>query len=74
MYFTLSLPVSRLRLLNQGRAGMLETVGVLAAFAKCGLCFRPRVHLTGPDCLLLGDPFHMRSPPFYSLGVFSHLS
>ena len=52
MYFTLSLPVSRLRLLaTRAGLGMLETVGVLAALTCVAWFMFPalRVVLTGSD-------------------------
>ena len=55
MYFTLSLPVSRFRLVaTRAGIGMLETVGILA-IAPCAvwIMFPPlRPHITGLDLLL----------------------
>jgi hypothetical protein len=73
MYFTLSLPVSRLRLFaTRAGLGMLETVGVLAALS-CVVWFTfpaPRVYLTCSDLFADWVTVSICISAFYSLSVF----
>jgi ABC-2 type transport system permease protein len=71
-YFTLSLPVSRFRLIaTRAGIGMLETVGIFA-IAPCAvwIMFPPlRAHITGSDLLLFWVTLFMCSSAIYFLGV-----
>jgi hypothetical protein len=73
VYFTLSLPVSRLRMLaTRAGLGMLETVGVLAALS-CGAWFMlpaPRVYLTCSDLFAYWVTVSICVSAFYALSVF----
>ena len=73
MYFTLSLPVSRLRLLaTRAGLGMLETVGVLAALS-CVAWFMlpaPRVYVTVSGLFAYWVTVSICISAFYSLSVF----
>ena len=73
MYFTLSLPVSRFRLLaTRAGLGMLETIGVLAALS-CVAWFMlpaPRVYLTCSDLFAYWMTVCICISAFYSLSVF----
>ena len=73
MYFTLSLPVSRLRLLaTRAGLGMLEAVGVLAALS-CEAWFMlpaPRVYLTVSGLFAHWVTVSICISAFYSLSVF----
>ena len=73
MYFTLSLPVSRLRLLaTRAGLGMLETVGVLAALS-CVAWFMlpaPRVYVTVSGLFAHWVTVSICISAFYSLSVF----
>ena len=72
LYFTLSLPASRFRLLaTRAGLGMLETVGVLA-IAPCYIWTffsLLRLHLTGSDLIAYWVTLSVCASPFYSLGV-----
>jgi hypothetical protein len=72
LYFTLSLPVSRFRLLaTRAGLGMLEAAGVLA-IAPCYIWtfFSVlRMHLTGSDLFAYWVTLSICASPFYSLGV-----
>lgn len=72
-YFTLSLPVSRARLLaTRAGLGMLETVGVLAALC-CVAWFMlpaPRIYLTCSDLFAYWVTVSICTSAFYSLSVF----
>jgi hypothetical protein len=72
-YFTLSLPVSRFRLLaTRAGLGMLEAAGVLA-IAPCYIWTffsALRMHLTGSDLFAYWVTLSICASAFYSLGVF----
>jgi ABC-2 type transport system permease protein len=71
-YFTLSLPVSRFRLIaTRAGTGMLETVGIFA-IAPCAvwIMFPPlRAHITGSDLLLFWVTLFMCGSAIYIFGV-----
>jgi hypothetical protein len=73
IYFTLSLPVSRLRLLaTRAGLGMLETVGVFAV-VSCEAWFMfpaPRVYLTVPGLFAYWVTVSICMSGFYFLTVF----
>jgi hypothetical protein len=72
LYFTLSLPVSRFRLLaTRAGLGMLAAVGVLA-IAPCYIWTffsALRMHLTGSNLFAYWVTLFICASPFYSLGV-----
>jgi hypothetical protein len=71
-YFTLSLPVSRFRLIaTRAGVGMLETVGIFAiAPWAVWIMFPPlRAHITGSDLLLFWVTLFMCASAIYFLGV-----
>ena len=73
MYFTLSLPVSRLRLvMTRAGLGLLETVGVLAALTCLAWFIFPalKVHLTGADMFAYWGTISVCMSGFYFLSVF----
>ena len=71
-YFTLSLPVSRFRLIaTRAGLGMLGTIGVFA-IAPCAvwIMFPPlRIHITGSDLLLYWVTLSACASAIYFLGV-----
>jgi hypothetical protein len=72
MYFTLSLPVSRLRLLaTRAGLGMLETVGVFAALSCMAWFAFPvvRAHLSSSDLFAYWVTVSICVSAFYSLSV-----
>jgi hypothetical protein len=72
MYFTLSLPVSRLRLLaTRAGLGILETVGILATSSFVAWLMFPvlRGHLTGSDLFAYWVTASICISAFYSLSV-----
>lgn len=73
MYFTLSLPVSRLRMLaTRATLGMLETVGVVAALTCFAWFIFPalKVHLMGADLFAYWGTVSICMSSFYFLSVF----
>ncbi len=73
MYFTLSLPVSRVRLLaTRAGLGLLETVGVVAALIGSSWFIFPalKLHLTGMDLFAYWGTISVCMSGVYFLSVF----
>jgi hypothetical protein len=73
MYFTLSLPVSRFRLLmTRAGLGMIETLGVLAALAAAAWFIFPalKLHVASADLLAYWLTVSTCISVFYFLSVF----